>query len=182
MAISTLSKRYARALLDIGVEEKTYEAFGTELRDIYAVSLSNPELVHALSNPMFKLEERKTLATEVLNKLGASDMVKRFVAVLIDNAKITDLDDICNAYFALEDDLKGRVRVSVQTSGEPVEGFISALKERLGAQTGKEIIVSQGENPDLLGGFVVRIGNVLLDASLKVQLEHIKEKIVEGVV
>ena len=61
-------------------------------------------------------------------------------------------------------------------------GLSQILKERLGVQTGKEVIVSHGENPELLGGFVVRIGNVLLDASLKVQLEHIKEKIVEGVV
>jgi F-type H+-transporting ATPase subunit delta len=182
MAISTLSKRYARALLEIGVEQESYEAFGTELRDLYAVSLSNPELVGALANPMFKLAERKALATEVLEKLGGSDMVKRFIGVLIENAKIAQLDDICCAYFALEDDLQGRIRVNVQTPGEPVEGFISALKERLGAQTGKEIIVSHGENPDLLGGFVVKVGNVLLDASLKVQLEHIKEKIVEGVV
>ena len=182
MAISTLSKRYARALLEIGVEEKSYEAFGTELRDLYAISQSNPELAHALANPMFKIEERKALAEEVLSKLGALDMVKRFVGVLIDNAQITNLDDICEAYFALEDELKGRVRVTVETPGKATEGFISDLKERLGAETGKEIIVSQGENPDLLGGFVVKIGNVLLDASLKVQLEHIKEKIVEGVV
>ena len=44
MAISTVSKRYARALLDIGIEEKRFEAYGTELRDIYAVSLGNPEI------------------------------------------------------------------------------------------------------------------------------------------
>lgn len=182
MAISTLSRRYARALLEIGVEEKTFEAFGTELRDIYAVSLSNPELVHALSNPMFKIDDRKALATEVLDKLGASVMVKRFVGVLIENSKIGLLDDICVAYFSLEDDLKGRLRVQVETPGKATDEFISSLKERLGAETGKEVIVSHAENPELLGGFVVRIGNVMLDASLKVQLEHIKEKIVEGVV
>ncbi len=182
MAISTLSKRYARALLEIGVEEKSYEAIGTELRDLYAVSLSNPEFSGALMNLMFKVEERKALATGVLEKLGASDIVKRFVSVLIDNAKVGQLDDICNAYFALEDELKGRVRVKVETPGKPSKEFIADLKERLGAQTGKEVIVSSDENPELLGGFVVRIGNVLLDASLKVQLEHIKEKIVEGVV
>jgi F-type H+-transporting ATPase subunit delta len=182
MAISTLSKRYARALLEIGVEEKKFEAFGTELRNIYAVSLSNPELVGALSNPMFKIDDRKALSSGVLDKLGASVMVKRFVEVLIENAKIGSLNDICNAYFSLEDDLKGRVRVQVETPGKATKGFIEDLKKRLGAETGKEIIVTQEENPELLGGFVVRVGNVLLDASLKVQLEHIKEKIVEGVV
>ena len=128
MSISTLSKRYASALLEIGIEEKSYEAYGTELRNLYAVSLSNPELVHALSNPMFKLDERKALAGDVLEKLGAGDMVKRFVGVLIDNSKVAQLEDICNAYFDLEDDIKGRLRVSVQTPGEPVDGFISDLK------------------------------------------------------
>ncbi|MBE9532074.1 MAG: ATP synthase F1 subunit delta [Proteobacteria bacterium] len=182
MAISTLSKRYASTLLEIGVEEKSFEAYGTELRNLYAISQSNPEFVHALSNPMFKVEERKALATEVLEKLGTSDMVKRFIGVLIDNAKVSDLDDICDAYFALEDDLKGRVRVIVETPAKATDEFLTSLKERLGTETGKEVIVSHTENPELLGGFVVKIGNVLLDASLKVQLEHIKEKIVEGVV
>ena len=63
----------------------------------------------------------------------------------------------------------------------PSEGFIDDLKNRLKAETGKEIIVSHEENPELVGGFLLRVGNVLLDASLKVQLEHMKEKIVEGV-
>ncbi|MEE9543478.1 MAG: ATP synthase F1 subunit delta [Thermodesulfobacteriota bacterium] len=182
MAISTIAKRYARALLEIGVEEKAHAKFGTELRDIYAVSTGNPELTGALSNRMFKLEERRALADGVLDMLGATDMVKRFIRILIDNGKIGQLEDVCSAYFDLEDELSGRIRVDVETPGAAPQGFITDLKARLKEETGKEIIVNHGENPEIVGGFVIRVGNVLLDASLKVQLEHMKEKIVEGVV
>ena len=182
MAVSTIAKRYARVLLEIGVEEGAYEKYGTELRDIYAVSTGNPEFVHALLNPMFKLEQRRALAEGVLDMLGAGDMVKRFIRVLIDNAKIGELEDVCTAYFDLEDELSGRIRVKVETAGPASKGFIAELKKRLKEETGKEIIVSHDENPELVGGFLLRVGNVLLDASLKVQLEHMKEKIVEGVV
>lgn len=182
MAISTIARRYAKALLEIGVEDKAHEKFGTELRDIYATSVGNPELVQALSNRMFKIDERMALAEGVLDMLGACKTVKRFVRVLIENSKIELLDDVCSAYFNLEDELFGRIRVTVETAGTPSEGLISGLKERLKEETGKEVIISHGENPDIVGGFILRVGNVLLDASLKVQLEHMKEKIVEGVV
>ena len=181
MAASTIAKRYARALLEIGVEENAFERYGTELRAIYAVSTGNPEFVKALSNPMFKLVERHSLAEGVLKMLSTTDMVKRFIGVLIDSSRIAQLDEICSAYFDLEDELLGKLRVKVETAGAPSEGFISELKERLKEETGKEVIISQAENPELVGGFLLRVGNVLLDASLKVQLEHMKEKIVEGV-
>jgi len=182
MAISTISRRYARALLEIGVEEKAHEKFGTELRDIFAVSSGNPELVDALSNNMFKIDDKMGLAEGVLDMLGTGKTVKRFVRVLIENSKIGLLNDICSAYFDLEDELFGRIRVKMETAGTPSEELISELKERLKKETGKEVIMSYGKNPELVGGFILRIGNVLLDASLKVQLEHMKEKIVEGVV
>jgi F-type H+-transporting ATPase subunit delta len=181
MAVSTIAKRYARALLEIGVEDKAYEKFGTELRDLYAISAGNPEFIGALLNPMYKIEEREALAQDVLDKLGASETVKRFIRILIDNKRIGELEEICEAYFDLEDELSGRIRVVVETAGAPKEGFIDDLKKKLKEETGKEIIVSYGENPELVGGFLLRVGNVLLDASLKVQLEHMKEKIVEGV-
>ena len=155
MAISTVSKRYARALLEIGIEEKAFEGLWHRTKRSIRGEPRQPRACRrAFQTLCFKLDDRKALAKGVLEKLGSSDMVSRFIGVLIDNARINELDDICDAYFSLEDELKGRVRVTVETPGEPVEGFIAGLKERLGKETGKEVIISHDEKPGAIGRFL----------------------------
>lgn len=182
MRRTTLARRYAKALLDIAVEENAVEKYGSELRDLLAVSKGNPEFVRVLQNPMFGVPERKGLIGAVLDKLGASETVKKFGAVLIDNSKADLIDDICTSYFVLEDELTGRLRVTVTSAKDADETFLTNIKEKLAAETGKIIILTHATDEALIGGFVLNLGNTIFDGSVKGQLELIKEKMVGGTV
>lgn len=179
---SSVAKRFAKAIIEIGVEEKAYEAYGKELRSVLAVFKGNPDLVKILLNPMYKLEERKGLIDKVSASAGLSAHVARLMGILVETRNISFLEEVVEAYSRLEDGLAGRLRATVEAPLELEAALVDEIKAKLGSITGKEVILTYRHNPSLLGGLVLRIDNTILDGSLKTQLELMREKIIEGVV
>lgn len=179
---SSAAKRFAKALIEIGVEERAYEAYGKELRSVLAVFKGTPDLVKVLLNPMYKLEERKGLINKVSASVGLSPHVTRLMAILVETRNIRFLEEVVTAYSRLEDGLSGRLRASIEAPMEMEGALVDEIRAKLKGLTGKEIILTYRHNPSLLGGLVLRIDNTILDGSLKTQLELMREKIIEGVV
>src|SRR3972149_11885686 len=113
---SSAAKRFAKALIEIGVEERAYEAYGKELRSVLAVFKGTPDLVKVLLNPMYKLEERKGLINKVSASVGLSPYVTRLMAILVETRNISFLEEVVEAYSRLEDGLAGRLRSSVKAA------------------------------------------------------------------
>lgn len=179
---SSVAKRFAKAIIEIGVEEKAYEAYGKELRSVLAVFKGNPDLVKVLLNPMYKLEERKGLINKISSSVGLSSHVAKLMGILVETRNIGFLEEVVEAYSRLEDGLSGRLRATVEAPLELEAALVAEIKAKLGSLTGKEVILTYKHNPSLLGGLVLRIDNTILDGSLKTQLELMREKIIEGVV
>ncbi len=176
------SRRFAKALIEVGREDNAYQEYGRQLRTAMAVFSGAPELYKVLLNPMFRASERYGLITKVAESLKLSTPVTRFLNILMETRNIRLLDDIVEAYSRLEDELSGRIRASVESPAELAPALLEEIKKKLGEATGREVLVSFEKNPALLGGLVIRLDNTILDGSLKTQLELMKEKILEGVV
>ncbi len=129
---------------------------------------------------MFGLDERKSLAVKVAEAVGASDIVTKFLVLLVTSRNIKLLDDICQAYARMEDELAGRVRVTLEAPEELADDLVAEIKKRLVDETGKEVVLSFEKNPSLVGGVVIRIGNMVLDGSVKSQLERMRERLLGG--
>lgn len=179
---STVARRYAKALIELGREDGLYEPYGKELRTVIPVFKGNPELSRTLLNPMYRLEERLNLMNRVSEGMKLSPVVTRFLAILIETRKISLLEDIGEAYSRLEDDLAGRIRATMEAAVDPKEEIVGNIKDKLKTITGKEVILAFRKDPALIGGLVLKIGNTVLDGSVRTQLELMKEKILEGVV
>ncbi len=182
MRATALARRYARALIKIGQEEASYEKFGRDLRNFLAVFKGNPELYRVLLNPMYKLEERTGLTEKLSENLGVTDAVKRFMGLLVESRKIRLLEGICIAYFKMEDELAGRLKVTVETPVVLDPALRDAIKKKLREETKREVVLSFEKNEALIGGVVLKIGNTILDGSLRGQLERVKEKMLERAV
>lgn len=89
---------------------------------------------------------------------------------------------ISSAHSKIEDELAGKIKVNIETAVELDEGCLKEIRKRLQEITGKEIILSVEKNSALIGGLVFRIGNTILDGSIKTQLEKVKEKIIQGAI
>lgn len=174
----TAAKIYAKALIEIGQKEKRYKEVGNELRSMASVFAANPEFRRFALNPLYRFEDMHSLIKSVGDALEFSDTVKRFLAILTNTRDIGIIGEISAAYSILEDDLSCKIKATVESASELDERHIQEINKKLKQLTGKEIVLTVEKKPALIGGLVFRIGNTILDGSVKTQLERVKEKII----
>jgi F-type H+-transporting ATPase subunit delta len=177
MVKGSISRRYAKALLEIGVQQQTYDALGKELDRAADTLRQSPELRVALENPIFPIEKRKLILDELSRRLALSKTVRNFVMLLADKGRISALPDIARAHRTLVDEHAGRIR-AVVTSARPLDPMLETrLKTALEKSSGKTIILEKREDPAIVGGLVTQLGDTVYDGSVRTQLQQLREEL-----
>jgi F-type H+-transporting ATPase subunit delta len=177
---SKVSKRYAKALLSLGMEEGRYQEYGKELRDFAAFYESHRELNQAISNPAFTLEDRKEILKAVLARSAPSETIRNFLNLLLDKKRISALGEISAFYEQLTDEASNIVRAEVVVP-RPLAGEAeSKLGRALEQMTSKKVRMNVRQDKNILGGIIVKIGDLVVDGSVKAQVQGIKESLKRG--
>ncbi|MFH1059245.1 MAG: ATP synthase F1 subunit delta [Pseudomonadota bacterium] len=175
-----VAKRYARALLEIGREDGKYEQYGQELAAFAGLLDQNPELETALANPAFNFEGRKGVLAAILGKAGFSPIVNNFFKLLMDRGRINVAPGINTVYQDLLDEVNGITRAQVVSAAALGDEEVARLAATLKQVAGREVKLEVKEDPGLIGGVVARIGDLVLDGSVKSQLESLKDSLRRG--
>lgn len=180
MTSTIVAKRYAKALLEIGREDGNYEQYGQQLGAVVALFELSPDLESVLTNPSFDLDSRKKVLETLLGKLELSPIINNFFRLLIDRGRIGETRNIKLVYDKLLDQVNGITRAEVTTASALSDQDIDRLKESLRALAGTEVSIEVNEDPSLIGGLKARIGDLVLDGSVRTQLESLKESLRKG--
>ncbi len=175
-----VSRRYAKALILIGKEDGKAEDYRTECNTAIKLFDNHSELEIALTNPLFNKNDRKNVLKAITDKIGFSDIMKSFLTLLFDKGRIGFLRDVVRLYNDFADDLKGVVHASLVSATELSSESVEKIKEALQKKTGKNIILDVEQDPSLIGGVVTKIGDLMLDGSVKTQLANMKETLKRG--
>ena len=174
----SVARRYARALFGIGLDAGKFEALGDELGELAELWTGSDELRQALENPVFKPEEKRAVLQTILPKVAPTPEVQRFVLLLLDRRRIMLLPAIARAYRDLTDAHVGRVRAEVTSAEELAPATLDRVRRSLEQRTGKKVIVTAKVDRDLIGGVVARVGDLVLDGSVRTQLEDLRSRLV----
>ena len=180
MISSRLSKRYAKALLSIGQEDGNFERYGRELNDFARLCRENEQLLQAISSKVFTLEERKGILRAILDKSEYSDVIKNFLNLLVDKDRIAGIQEISDYYGRLTDEVLNIARAEVITPRPLKEDATESLEKVLESFTSKKIRMEIKQDESLIGGIVVKVGDLVLDGSIRAQLEGLKESLKRG--
>ncbi|MCF8034209.1 MAG: F0F1 ATP synthase subunit delta [Desulfarculaceae bacterium] len=175
-----VAKRYARALLEIGKDDGNMEKYGQELASVAGLFAESAELEQVLANPAIGFEDRSRLLDTFLDKLQLSPIVNNFFRLLMDRGRIASARDISAVYARLLDEEKGITRAEVVSAAPLGEGEVTRLKEVLAEMAGSEVIVEIKEDSSLIGGVRAKIGDLVLDGTIKTQLETLKDSLRRG--
>lgn len=176
MIKGSIARRYAKALLGIGIETNQFETFSKEL-DRLVQALSNEELGTVLKNPSYPLTERKAILRQLLDALGLSTMIRNFMFLLMERNRLAWLPSICREFQGLVDLHVGQIRALVK-SAEPLDGpSIERLKTAIERMTGKRALLECIVDPELIGGIVTSIGSMVYDGSIRNRLETLRERL-----
>jgi F-type H+-transporting ATPase subunit delta len=177
---SKISRRYAKALLSIGQDEGIYGEFGENLREFAAFCQENAEFFRIVSSQIFFQEDRRKILEVVLGKSGFNPMVKNFIRLLLDKERIGVIGEITDYYASLTDELSGMARADIITARPLKAETLEKIEEVLKKITAKDVKTFVREDESLIGGVIVRIGDLVLDGSVRAQIEGLKETIRRG--
>jgi F-type H+-transporting ATPase subunit delta len=171
---SILASRYARALLSIGEEDGKYREYGEELgRFAEAMDQARPDSL-ILENPVYPGELRARIFQAILSGADLSPIVGNFVRLLFNRGRISILKPAADAYLKLIDEKDGVVRGTVSTPALLEASDLDALREALRVYLGgTRIELVQTPDPSLIAGIAVKVGDLVLDGSVKAQLKRL---------
>ena len=175
-----IARRYAKALILIGKEDGQTETYRQELDGVASLMAKETQLADTIANPLYKAAERKRVLEQVIAKLSLSKVMTAFVMLLFEKGRLTFIGNISEFYNVLADEIKGVARASLVSASELTNETIDKIRASLSKRTGKEIVLDVQYDSGLIGGIVTRIGDLVLDGSIKTQLFNMRESLKRG--
>ncbi|MDJ0830005.1 MAG: ATP synthase F1 subunit delta [Desulfobacterales bacterium] len=176
----TISRRYAKALLLIGKEDGQAESYKDELNQVADLIQKEKELKQAITNPLYDAGGRRKVLEAVIEKSNISAVMKSFLLLLFDKGRFGFLPHINDFYQRMVDELQGIGRASLVSATELSSETVEKIRAALSKRTGQDIILEVAQDPALIGGIVTKIGDLVLDGSLKTSLENMRESLKRG--
>lgn len=177
MIDSSVARRYARALIALGLEEGRHEKFGEELDGVVQALEASQEARDMALNPGYSAAQRQAVIGTLASQLKLSPTVVNFLRLLAERQRLPGLHQIARAYRELVDAQVGRIR-AVVTSAQPLSpDELSRIQGTLAAATRKSIVLEVKTDPSIIGGVVTQVGATLYDGSLRTQLERLRDEL-----
>jgi F-type H+-transporting ATPase subunit delta len=176
----SIARRYAKALAEIGETHGTLQDLLRELDSIEALVRANTDLQRLVAFPLIAPSKRAAAFDAILEKAGASPMLRKFFTVVTQAARLSLLHDIVASFHDLVDEKMGVVEARI-TSAQALSGTQSTrLAASLATRTGKTIRIKWHQEPALLGGLRVQLGSTVYDASLQGRLRLLKAQLLSA--
>ena len=182
MKEEVIAKRYARALFALGQEQGAgaQKQYGEELARFAEAIEAAPLLDRVFRNPVIKIEDKKNVVRKVVQRLELSSMVTNFCLFLADKGRLGYFLPIQAYYNKLLDEQEGILRGSLITAIDLSREKQDQVRSGLEKQLNSNLVLDFETDQSILGGLLLRIGDKLYDASIKAQLEQVKENIKRG--
>ena len=175
-----ISRRYAKALLLIGKEDGKAGVYREELSSLATFLADEAELSTVLANPVYALDGRRGVLKVMVEKMNLSPVASSFSLLLFDKGRFGHLSSIDETYQKLVDELNGIAHAHVVSAVDLSEDAVGKIKASLSALTGKDVVLNLKKDPGLIGGIVTKIGDLVLDGSVRTQLQNMKESFKRG--
>ncbi|MBV9948131.1 MAG: ATP synthase F1 subunit delta [Myxococcales bacterium] len=177
MSVSVVARRYAQALLELGLEQGNVERIADELDTVAGAWRVSADLRNVIENPLVPHEAKRAVVTELTEQIGASATTRNALLLLVDRRRTKTLPYIARTLRELADARRGVLRAEVTTAVALGDGYYARLQAQLERMTGKRVVVDRTVDPAILGGVVTRLGDRIIDGSLRTRLESLRDAI-----
>lgn len=172
-----VARRYAQALFEL--VKSNHRQVAGRLAVLVGLLDQSPELREVLQSPAFLREERRRVVDKLLERLGWQKPLERFLWVVVEHRRVALLADILAVFTAMVDEKEGKVRAWVESARPLADEQKDRLTGALARSLGREVIVEHELQPRLLAGLRVRVGDLLVDGSLRMQLDKMRDRLVQ---
>ncbi len=174
MGNSRVALRYAKAILDLAVDQKATENVEKDMRSILGTISGNKELQDMLASPVIPGEAKKKVLAEIFK--GNHAISEGLIHLLVDNKRIAALNEVALKYIILNEQLQGE-DVAYVTTAVPMDASLEKkVLQQVASITGNKVTLENKVSPSIIGGFVLRVGDLQYDASIANTLNNLKRE------
>lgn len=174
MSVFTVASRYAKSLIDLSREQGNLDAVKTDMEQFVGVLKQNPKLAAVLKNPIMKQDKKKNILAALFEgKIQPS--ISAFFNILVNKGRAGILYDIALEFIREYNEVKGIVNATVISATDLSQENLEKLKAEIAQQINAEVILKNTIDPALIGGFVVKVGDRQIDASLAGKLNKLEK-------
>jgi F-type H+-transporting ATPase subunit delta len=175
--IGSISRRYARALLEVAAPSGAADTVAEELERVAAALAASDDLRNVMYNPAFDRAQRRQVVEGLIGALSLGATVGNLSKLLVDRDRFRDVASIAQSYRELADEHAGRARASVRTAAPLPAEIAPRLAAALSAAVSRTVSLDASVDPSLLGGAVAQVGSLLFDGSVKTELEELRRSL-----
>lgn len=173
-----IAQVYSRALFEVAKEQGTLDVVREQLGQFADALDANRDLAVFFFSPYFSTEEKKTGLHGALD--GAEPVIVNFLETLLERHRMPVIFRIRAAYQRMWDEENKLLPVSVTSAVALDEATVKSIGDRIGEQTGQRVELTSTVDPEILGGIVLRVGNSILDASIKHRLDQLRKHVAQA--
>jgi F-type H+-transporting ATPase subunit delta len=166
---------YARSLFEVAKDSDKLDDIRAQLGEFADALADSHELQVFFFSPYFSTQEKEEGLDKALD--GADPVFENFLKLLIENHRMPVLLRVRRAYEALWREENKLLPVQITSAVELDKGTVKEIGDKIAEQTGRKIDLAAEVEPDILGGIVVRVGNSVLDASIRNRLEQLRKQV-----
>jgi ATP synthase F1 delta subunit len=170
-----LATVYSRSLFEVAKEKDLLDEVRDQLGQFADAVESSRDLQVFFFSPYFSTEEKKQGLHRAVE--GAEEIFVNFLELLLENHRMPVIFRIRRQYEALWREENKLLPVEVTSAIELDERIVGEIGERIGQQTGRRVELTSRVDPNILGGIVLRVGNAILDASIKNRLQQLRREV-----
>jgi ATP synthase F1 delta subunit len=169
---------YARALFEVAVDQDKLDEIHDQLGQFADAVDENRDLARFFFSPYFSTEEKKDALGRAVE--GADPAFMNFLEALLERHRMPVIFRIRTRFDQLWKEERKLLGVEVTSAIALDEATVREIGERIGEQVGRTIELSRNVDPEILGGIVLRVGNVILDASIRNRLEQLRKQVAQA--
>ena len=173
-----IAEVYARSLFEVADEQDKLDPIHEQLGQFADALAANRDMAVFLFSPYFSVDEKKEGLRRSVS--GADPVFMNFLEALVERHRTPAIFRIRARFQEMWDRTKKLLPVEVTSAVALDPGTVESLGRRIGEQTGNEIELSSRVDPEILGGIVLRVGNFILDASIRTRLEQLRREVAQA--
>ncbi len=172
-----IARRYARAVFELAKEAGKVAEVSRELNAFADAFEASTELREIDGLPSLQGSDRRAIIESLGTRLGAGQLTIRGVAMIAERQRLSLLPDLVRVVEGMADDHLGVLRGTITSAVRLDEGYRGKLKNKIEEATGKRVLLTFDEDPNLIAGIVTQVGDRVIDGSVRGRLSNLAESL-----
>jgi F-type H+-transporting ATPase subunit delta len=173
-----LAEVYARSLFEVAREQAKLDELREQLGQFADALDANRELAVFFFSPYFSTKEKQDALERILD--GADEVFLNFLRLLIENHRMPVIFRTRQQFERMWERENQLLPVNITSAIALDQATTDSLGQRIGERAGRRVRLAAHVDPDILGGIVLRVGNSILDASIRNRLEQLRRHVAQG--